>query len=339
MYKAKFRIWIAMLLLSAMIFNASTIFATVKNIGGGISNVASNIFQGTSEHSIFMDVTEQSLIQKVEGYAKSGVKLTNSFAVDGSDIIIANSSDKVIDGYNKMSEQFYSPIVMAVPFGVYNEDTLYSFKKTKDSNSSSHTYLECNLYDLIVAMENGKTWEEIGLKKPFGDGTVKIAIPREGTENYEIICEFIKFVINGNSFNDFENASLNTRAKNVIDKCEKYDDAGQYVYSICEAGKKGVDACVILPEYAITSSYHVAGTSNKTYSYIVCYPTKTICAYYDMFIKNTLIDTSKARILKSLAQKKFISCVGLRNVDAQFEVFKADYFYYAPKFFVTVRKP
>lgn len=326
MYKAKFKIWISMILLSAFIFNFSTIMTTLDGW----------MPKGTTTYNVYMDVNEHSLISKFEGYKKSGAILKNVATVEEAYAVVANASDKTITGYVKYAEQFYSPIAMFVPYSVYKEGDAPGFK-TRSTNS--HYYLEKDLKPLLEALEQEKTWEDIGLVKYFGKGNVDIVIPKTGAENYNTIYEYIKFVLNDYSFDNFNNKELNDRTNNVIAKCSRYEDAADYIIAICDAGRKGINTIVLAPEYIVRESYHIGGTSNSSYSYIICYTPKTTALSYDLFVKEQDTNNSTMTLLKSLRQKKFVSSTGLRNVDITFNIYDVDGFYYNNPFIVEVKKP
>ena len=181
MYKSKFKVWILLLLLSFIL--------------GSIGKIKD--FFSAENFNAYVSIEDNSLRNKFNGYKKSNAKITLVSDINNSDIIIKDSSDEKIDGYVKYSKQFTSPIVMFVPYDAYDIENSGFNKDSISTTWSTHYYIQKDLKIILEAIENDKSYTDIGINKEvFGDTKVQIAIPDKNncyyTAGNKVVCYNIK---------------------------------------------------------------------------------------------------------------------------------------------------
>jgi hypothetical protein len=315
MYKSKFKVWILLLLLSFIL--------------GSIGKIKD--FFSAETFNAYVSIEDNSLRNKFNGYKKSNAKINLVSDINNSDIIIKNNSDEEIDGYIKYSKQFTSPIVMFVPYDAYDIENSGFNKDSISTTWSTHYYIQKDLKIILEAIENNKNYTDIGINKEiFGDTKVQIAIPDKNNCYYEEVELLITLALNNYSYDNIDEPKLKERVNDIIEKSVTYEDAASYIKKINEDGKKGKKTIVLAPEYISTKGLDISGSNQKTYSYIICVPNKTICLEYDLYIKNVdNFDEKYNDLLKSLTKTKFMETTGLRNKERDFTISDATNFYYS----------
>ena len=319
MYKSKMKIWVFLLLISLLLSNFK-----------GVTTIIINFFKAHS-YNTYVDIEDTTLRNKFDRYKKSGAKLELVSNLEDSNVIIQTASEKTIDGYTKYPNQFTSPIVMYVPYEAYRSDNSGFSKDSASAGLSTYYYIQKDLKIILEAIENDKKYSDIGIiDKVFGkDKKVQIAIPNKNSNYYEEVRLLITLTLNNYSYDEIDDPSLIKRVDAIIKKSITYEDAATYIQKINNDGKKGEKVIVLAPEYIVTRGADIAGSSQTSYSYIICIPFKTICLNYDLYTKNVENnDITYASLFKSLTKKKFIENIGLRNKELDFDIRDATRFYY-----------
>lgn len=316
MYKAKVKFWIFLVLLSILISNFSEVFSFAKGLF---------IKQ---EYSVFLDIDNPAMFPKFDSFNKKGVVLNTTSNKTTADIIVADSSDAQIEGYTKYEDQFTSPILMYVPTKAYNASKSGFTKYSHDEGMNTYYYMQNDLKVFLEAVEDGKTYTEIGIiKDVFGDGPVTIAIPKDDGLYYDEIRLLMALTLNNYSYDGVYNDALQLRVDAIIDKCVRYDDAVTYIGNIDKDIKNREKTIVLAPECIIAQSYRVNSASDNSY-YISCLPLKTINISFDMYLRNTDNENYYDKLFKALTHKKFLELTGLRNKEVSYKIYKVSSFSY-----------
>lgn len=324
MYKAKYKIWILLLIISIVICNFSTVIATIKK---------NNPFSCTT-YKTYVSVTEKNMAERLGTFKKSGAKIQLVTNINNADVIIKNSSDEVIEGYTKYAEQFTSPIVMFVPSKAYSEDNTGFVHQSYSTSMSTYKYIQKDLLSILEAVESDKKYTDLGIDKDiFGDKEVKLAIPDKNAEGYDDVILLIKLTLNNYSYDNLDNTNLTTRVNKILDKCIKYEDVSEYFDSI-RNNKKTDKTIILAPEYMFSRNTYLDYTGDSSY-YIECLPTKTIEMKYDLFLKNKEDNKYYDNLLKAFTKGKFFDNLGLRNKEIDFKINDKTH---APEIISTIEK-
>lgn len=108
------------------------------------------------------------------------------------DIIIRDSSDDDIYGFEKLDSYLYSPILLYAPRYMEKPEDMFS--------SFSANIYYANLKNITDAVIQSKTIGELGITddKKYSNNVIKLALPTEGTMFYQQTMDAIYTALNGN---------------------------------------------------------------------------------------------------------------------------------------------
>jgi len=264
------------------------------------------------------DMAEQIVNEKINHFryvAKS----------DESDILIRSQSDEKIDGYKKIDEVLYSPIVMYVNSDVQNNKKDTGFIKLTDGSNNSYDIYRIDLYNVLTAMEKDKEWESLNISKDVVKGKIKLTIPNKHCSYYNDVVDLFYFALNDYEIpTEDERAKLKERVDKLIEKCEKVSDINQAI--IDEAKNCKNERVFIGPEYLCVRGNMAFAGNNSSYSdtFVPIYFTKHTFVKADIYIKE-YTDTNKQEIMTRFENsifenKKFMREIGWRIKDSTFDV-------------------
>ena len=263
------------------------------------------------------DMAEQLISKKINHFryvAKS----------DDSDIIIRSHTNETIDGYTKLDEVLYSPIVMYV-----NSDMQDSSKKNtgfiKLTDNNTFDAYRIDLYNVLTAMESGKEWSSLGVSSAVVKGIVELTIPDKHCGYYNDVVDLFYFTLNDYEIpTEEERASMKNRVDKLISKCKKVSDIHQAIIDECkDCNNKKV---FIGPEYLCVRGSSAFADNNSGYSdtFVPIYFTKHTFAKADIYLKNHN-DTTRQDVINKFknsifSNKKFMEEIGWRIKNSTFDV-------------------
>ena len=296
--KAKFKLWIAILILCSLL----------SQVPGIIAYITRDI--PVTQYSVGFDMDDTALKNRVAGkeIVLQDNKVSLSVNNTNQDFIIAKKNDKnLYDGYEKLNGYLYTPIVMFI------NTNLSSYKKnfTIVNQESGKAYMKDIRY-LLQAIEEDKTWEDIGIDEHLigkKKEAVTLIVPSEYDETYQDIRNYFVMVLN-----DFKAPSgsdlpdLQARVDNILKKCRKQEDISGILKG--RPLHKGIFVC---KESVISENLNSFknGFLTSPYYYEVS-PVKTMNIEYDVYVKKEKVDEIK-QFLQSV---EFLELFGLRNTDS-----------------------
>ena len=248
-----------------------------------------------------------------------------SFYEDTSNPIIkiTSTSNKTIDGYKKVSDAIYTPVVAIVPAHakvpssvVYNmgSDVKYG-----------------NLQYILNAIIDNKTLEDLDISFEANykkDSNIILNIPSKGTYYYDVIIEQIYICLNNNIVpNDEERERLKPLVDNLLAKSKECNDVDETIYN-----DDSNTFNIYLTLESLTRNgqhYTYQNYSSSGYGHILYFEKSSVLAY-DVFVKeevpeeySLIFENFENNVLKN---KNFSSKSGYRTLFSlnYNEIFKAE---------------
>lgn len=222
---------------------------------------------------------------------------------EDAEIIIQPSSDEVIAGYSKYSNYVYTPLVLFARSTCLNNDSGFTVLNGNSSNSTAYK----DLLIILEAMEEGKTYEDIGINKKTATGEVKLAIPSKTSVYYSYVEELFYVTLNNGEIpTEAEKTSLKTRVDDLLKECIKVEDIGAKIIELYEKDSKEY-TLFIGPECIITRNKYAFNTTNDD-AWCSVYLNYTVPYSYDLFVKTD----NKETLLNAFSKGKFSSVTGYR---------------------------
>lgn len=230
--------------------------------------------------------------------------------------IILTTKEQELTGYKKYDDFLYSPLVLFMGNNALETDS--GFSLTNISSDKSYRKAEKNLHNILIAIEENKTWQDIGIKENIITGKIKLAIPDKSNEIHKDIVKL--FAINLVDELTAENlGEVLTRVDKIIEKCEHIEHLETYISN--QSMNNTPQIALIAPEYyAINKNtkeyfYSDYTENNKNTFFIPIYFTRTIAINYNLFIKQEVSPTLQKNILDTYSSKKIMKYVGLRPIN------------------------
>ncbi len=231
-----------------------------------------------------------------------------------ADILIRESSDKTIDGYEKLDKALTSTIVLMFDSQVKNQNGGFS-------KITSSCY-RADLTSILVAIEKGETWDSLGVHKDVANGEVKLVIPNEGCSYYDEVIDTIYYALNNfKPLTDEVKTELKPRVDTIVTKCDKVSNIMQAVMDSCKSDDKRV---MLGPEYLFRSVGGYSYFGSDYDDYYMVYLNEYITFTADIYI-NKNVDSTKASLLESFknslyTEGGFSTTSGWRVTDAEYNV-------------------
>lgn len=310
MYKGRLEVWVFVLSICCLIsffIEKIPVWTHTDDISISI-DVKSDT--DMAEHIINKDINHFRYVSKTEN----------------SDLIIRSSSEEQIEGYRKLSNVLYSPIVMYVNSDMQKySDKDSGFIKLTENNSSYNTY-RIDLYDVLVAMEKGKEWSSLNINKNIVKGTIRLTIPNKHCSYYEDIVDLFYFTLNNYKVpTEKERAKLKNRVDKIIGKCDTVSDIHQAIIDECKDCKN--QKVFIGPEYlCVRNGKAFLGNRSYNDSFAPIYFSKHTFVTADIYIKehtdktkNEIVNKFEKNIYKN---EEFMENIGWRIKNSTFDVTK-----------------
>lgn len=267
--------------------------------------------EGAAVYKVYTDETNNAFRNNINE-TSSGL-LSDSFKyniVDNqteADILILRTSDKEVEGYKKLSEFFYSPIIL--------------FANDEANEDSTYSYISHDFYSIMDGLVSNKNWEEVDFSKNF-EGEMIVRGPRTTSAYYNDVKDFISLNI--------EKAKVSYTADDVLEKIQDVSDVSEAMLKDTEDKEAPETLVYIGPEYLVANTGFLAGYSRYSYNeYLPVYPEYTTAIYWDVFIK----EDNEEALMETITDEAIFEDIGLR---AQKHDFVYDSHYASPS--VNVEK-
>lgn len=296
MIKAKLKIWITLFV----------IYILIHSFGGYVTAFIEGLFKQPVEYKISIETEGNKSAINNKKIKTSSEKVLLSYSNTNPDIIITRD-DEPKDGYDKLEDFLYTPFVLLSKDGWENDDSSINHL----TENGIHKYTK-NIRYILEAIEQNKTWEEIGMTNEdvLGktDSPVTLKIPNKHTEDYQEIKSYIMMVLN--DYNPYDNKiELEKRADLILSKCIEVESVTSLVNSLYGNTKK-VDFGMVLCKESV-----IADCSHNDFDIAVINIIHPVKVSYNLYVKKD--SEEKIDIVKRLVQtKKFYSTTGLRNIES-----------------------
>lgn len=231
-----------------------------------------------------------------------------------ADILIRSSSDKNVEGYEKLGNALTSTIVLMFDNQILNHTEGFS-------QITSNCY-RADLTSILIAIENNETWSSLGVDENVAKGNVSLVIPNESCSYYDEVVDTIYYALNNfKPLTDEIKEELKPRVDIILEKCEKVPNIMQAIMSSCKKDDKKV---MLGPEYLLRTNGGQTYFGTKYENYYMVYLNEYITFTADIYI-NQNVDDSRAQQLKDfkklMIQKgNFSSQIGWRVTDAEYDI-------------------
>lgn len=221
---------------------------------------------------------------------------------------------KNIENFTEYQNAIYSPLVLYVGDHAYNSDSGFSVNEIENSKSSRS--VSKDLKTILLAMEEGKTWQDIGINEKCLTGEIKLTIPDENNNLRPYVKEL--FLINLGEEVSSENIdTLLERAENLMKKCNVTEDIHNFLKMNSERDDFQKVA-VVAPEYLMKidtgTTFYTSENSDKKQTYFVpIYPTKTVSLNYSLYLNNNFDKEKQNSIFKLYSGEEIFLKTGFRT--------------------------
>lgn len=279
MYKGKPFLW-AFILAIAFFINSI--------MSGQLSKFLKDFFTSESMYINASINSDSEFSYKLNHNTMYDCQVISAMKEDAS-IIISDSDEKDIDGFTKISDAIYSPLVVFAS-SKFTTDTQYmSGFSAIDGKSNSRSPYRINLYNILLGMEEGKNWEDIGYNPKYLKGEIVLYIPDESSVYYSKVVDLFYITLNGGKYpSDAIRKQLSIRVDGLLNKCVKVMDIAQ---DIRESVNSKTNNLYIAPEYLYLSYSDVMGRYESNYRPVYMY--HTVSLYLDMYIDETKTTTTQ----------------------------------------------
>lgn len=203
-----------------------------------------------------------------------------------ADILILRASDNEVPGYKKLSEFFYSPIIL--------------FADSAIEDNFTYSYVSLDFYPVMDALMSGKTWADIGVSESF-DGEIILKGPSTTSAYYQDVRNFIGFNI--------EKSGASYTVDDVLSHIQTVTDASDSMKKDTTDRTIEDRLVYIGPEYLLANSDFLAGSSRYNYhEYLPVYPEYTTAIYWDVFIK----EDNEEALMNTITDEAVFVDIGLR---------------------------
>jgi hypothetical protein len=231
---------------------------------------------------------------------------------DRKAIVFADSNTSATkDGYKKESDLLYSPIVC------YFRNSLSSYNEGFINEQSIY---RVDLYQILVAIENNKSWQDIGFHKNVVNGAVTLYIPEERCWYYKNVEELFFITINnGKVPTEEERVMLKPRVDAIVSKCNKVIDVGQSAQEEYNDGSK-THKVFVGPEFLYNRTSGMSTGSNSSFAPVYCLNTTFVSI--DVYIDDSNDSATVGKRFVEMMQNKkdFMHRTGWRVKNAKYDI-------------------
>ena len=289
--KTKWKIWVMMLIIAVGLKFGLTFFKNFVETKKQDAIVSEVRIDFQEEDAKYKNIVAEKKI-KVDG--KNYKIIATS---DDPDLIITKS-DKKLEGYTKKENFLYIPLIMVANPKFQQSENFFN-------KIDSYQY-EKDFRLILKAMEEGKTWRDIGISSTSvvenPKDEVSLIIPNEYDKSYQEIKDYILLALNDyKEPTEDEIPDLLKRTNAILAKCEKVDNISTLFNQ--STWFKGIILC----EENIIAKERSSFTGNC----IVISTGKTKRSRYNVYMKNSNIED----LISLITNIGFLEKTGYRSND------------------------
>lgn len=301
--KAKWKIWVMMLVIAVGLKFGLALFKDFLETKKQDAIVSEVRIDFQEEDAKYKNIVAEKKI-KVDG--KNYKIIATS---DDPDLIITKS-DKKLEGYTKKENFLYIPLIMVANPKFQQSENFFN-------KIDSYQY-EKDFRLILKAMEEGKTWRDIGISSTSvvenSKDEVSMIIPNEYDKSYQEIKDYILLALNDyKEPTEDEMTDLLKRTNAILAKCEKVDNISTLFNQ--STWFKGIILC----EENIIAKERNSFTGNC----IVISTGKTKRSRYNVYMKNSNIED----LTSLITNIGFLEKTGYRSNDTN--ISKSDSYAYS----------
>lgn len=200
------------------------------------------------------------------------------------DVLIVTENLTNQANYTKYEDVLYSPIVLYAR-------GLYSYDDGLIRVDGSQYRHRVDLHSILIAIENGKEWWDLGFDKYVANGLVTLYIPSPQSPYYDAVVDLFYMTMNNGKMPDEETReALTPQIDSILEKCRTVADIGQAINDEYSHDTKE-HKIFVGPEYLYkrgsASVMGVGSSSNASFGPI--YPQHTVYLTTNVYVKN--VDT------------------------------------------------
>lgn len=248
----------------------------------------------TPQYNLYCESSDNLLRKNLGNCVSETFKFNIYDTINGSDIVITEPSNKDIPGYVKYNNYIYTPIVMFARRECLEEKSGFTVYNSGSTASTAYK----DLYPILVAIEEGKQFADIGISKNVATGTVKLYLPSSNSPYYNAVVDTIYATLNNGVPTDAQRKILEPRVNDILSKCEYVEDVGSTIVDLYNKDDKTY-TLFLGPENTIGISKNAFNSGNNG-GWNIVYLNKTCNYNFDLYIReceeqNTLLSviTSK----------------------------------------------
>lgn len=221
---------------------------------------------------------------------------------------------KNITGFTEYQNIIYSPLVLYVGDHAFNSDSGFSVNEIENSKSSRS--VSKDLKTILLAMEEGKTWQDIGINEKCLSGEIKLTIPDENNNWRPFVKEL--FLINlGEEISSENIETLLERVENLMKKCNTTEDIHNFLKMNTERDDFQKVA-VIAPEFLMKkdtgTTFYTSENNDEEQTYFVpIYPTKTVSLNYSLYLNNNFDKDKQNSVFRLYSGEEMLLKTGFRT--------------------------
>lgn len=259
-FKARMKIWGIIIIGYFAICLLSNFFKFIFTD----TRIKTNINVNVEEKYLNEIVVNRTEKLKTKDSSNLGLKSTMSINNTNSDIILTMGKED-IDNY-KFYKKAMSPIVAFVNDEVKDDNSIFTKSIQVGKSNVERTIFSLDLGIVLKAMEDSKTWQDLGISEDLLEGLVTMTIPTMkediGPYVWQTIYDNFKTI-----YPNINEDVLIEKTNDIISKCTQSSNLSGEFYDIYQNDSKSkyYKTFYLIPEYLI-STYEKT-FNNISYSY------------------------------------------------------------------------
>lgn len=201
--------------------------------------------------------------------------------------IVFSETEKQLEGFKEYKKGIYTPMILFANENVLLEDS--GFNLSNADKSIQYKNVRKNLNTILTAIEEDKTWADLGINSKCLEGTVTLAVPDAYNPYRSLVKDLFMINLTTGEVNESNYKELSERADKILEKCIQIEDPLGYL--VANKGKKVI---VVAPEFIIEDNddgvFRKIGHTNEIIDelFTPIYPTRTTAISYNVYIKENI---------------------------------------------------
>lgn len=213
------------------------------------------------------------------------------------------------ENYKEIEQSVYSPLIMYVNEFARNPESGFSVSDT-DSNYS-RVKIGKNLSSVLEGIEQGKTWQDIGINEQCLEGPIQLAVPDAFSPYRELVKDLFILNLTAEEITVDNYPELSTRADAILEKCIQVENPRAYLTANKKDDKVNKVA-VIAPEYIMANDNdklfrNIVDDVETPEFFVPVYPTRTTAISYSLYVKEELEEKLNKQVVEAYTENSTIS--------------------------------